>query len=590
MMSCLLCLSVLFVSPQQVAFPIAADKLYSTVVPAESLKENHYIPNSFPDVTIMSESYMHLGMNNAVALFLNGHCQNPENRVAGEGDQGSRGSICQVPCFPIGWKQPCNTRAVKHVGADGEVTLDPRAEKLLQVTEYCDEGTEEIQKMTSRKEECKRAGIKIGNVDREDSMHIQGCNEIQGTGDYEGCHAAIFKLLLNTGYPLPANTEASALGFPVPADIGKFVQPQSTLWLTGKALVLALGDIKKMGLFEEHSTRAEPIEMPHWKPSQPKQTERAEPVDLPHSSSSKRKSRWSFSKPPRWNSSVFSSSNDAAANWREKRRAMQRDWAKRGGFLEQQQQQKQQQQQQQQHNIQGQGAGEQRTAEENEKDRHEKPLNVQGSSAEVRPHRGEAVYSGLKKNTDTTVGGGSFIETQSMQKTPVKGVRESDSGDKGFLSMAKKEEEPTSEVYSEGDVEDAVSAPNGAVSAESESNLMEPGSLLQEAEDTMLSRVISSTKKFCSYPAEGNVLKTPKGDMPLDKWTYDTCLKLIYGISIVEAVGAKRIDYVLKIGEKKVELGWKFGALFTKLISRAPEYFRDAFVLGAEHFRENAVE
>ncbi|KAL8426404.1 hypothetical protein Efla_006756 [Eimeria flavescens] len=225
----------------QVVFPVFTLGSSPSFVRTTNLVRSAYLPDEYPSLDVLSTSYMQLGASSATGIFYKSFCGTEANL---------RDGVCLNPCLPRGYKQQCSTGEVT-IGPQGEVQVAPeiRKQRLKPVAYYCTSSNAEIAKKTLNRLSCLAAGI-----DPEEPLGqrltIRGCREMEGTGDFAACSAAVFQTLLDPALPLPANQEASYTGFDTVGQIFEFISTNSPVVITGKALVMPIQDLQRLGLLQ----------------------------------------------------------------------------------------------------------------------------------------------------------------------------------------------------------------------------------------------------------------------------------------------------------------------------------------------------
>ncbi|KAL8270795.1 hypothetical protein Esti_005269 [Eimeria stiedai] len=223
----------------QIVFPVFTLGSSPSFVRTTNLVREGYLSADFPDIDVMSTSFMQLGASSATGIFYKSFCSNSKNRRRG---------VCLNPCLPRGFKQACSTGAVD-IAAEGSVTVGTtiNQQRVKPVAYYCTSSNDEIAKKTLNRLSCLAAGINPEEP-LEARLTIPDCHEMQGTGDFDACNAAVYQALIDPAFPLPANQEASYTGFDTVGQIFEFISTDAPVVITGKALVVPVEELIKVGL------------------------------------------------------------------------------------------------------------------------------------------------------------------------------------------------------------------------------------------------------------------------------------------------------------------------------------------------------
>lgn len=223
----------------QIVFPVSALASHPSFVRVRNLQRSGYLTADYPRVEVLAVSFMQLGASSASGVFLKAFCGDPKNR---------RDSICLNPCLPKGFKQKCSTGDVE-IEADGSVRVasERNKQKVKPVATYCSGSNREISEKALNRLSCVASRINP-DLPLDERLQIEGCSDMEGTGDFEACSAAVDALLMDPPVPLPANQEASSAGFDAPAQIFKFISSPAPLYVTGMALVAPVKKLQELGL------------------------------------------------------------------------------------------------------------------------------------------------------------------------------------------------------------------------------------------------------------------------------------------------------------------------------------------------------
>ncbi|KAL8444822.1 hypothetical protein Emag_005304 [Eimeria magna] len=235
----------------QVVFPVFTLGSSPSFVRTTNLVREGYLNQDYPDVDVLSTSYMQLGASSATGIFYKSFCSNPKNRKNG---------VCMNPCLPRGFKQACSTGSVT-ISPDGSVDVGKtiNQQRVKPTAYYCTSSNDEIAKKTLNRLSCLAAGINPEEP-LEERLAIADCREMEGTGDFDACNAAVYQTLIDPALPLPANQEASYTGFDTVGQIFEFISTDAPVVITGKALVVPVQELIRIGLLES-SFKGDPTQL-----------------------------------------------------------------------------------------------------------------------------------------------------------------------------------------------------------------------------------------------------------------------------------------------------------------------------------------